>query len=279
MTRGQAAVETAVGLLVFVTVLLGAIAFGELGFLSMKVHEAATGALWDTTARPMHRHADDYAPRARAIELAGPRAVDAMGPREVVQVFVKSKDLEVQCRADGLLRTHGARHEVFPGGEGGMQCRAHAELSWVRLPKDLFERPLTLPLCGLGRPRDGACTRASYALLLDTWALTGDDESRTCKLRGCNGSAYRDRVEQLYERYEGQAGPKSAQKLAREVVGAVPGDDSRAFRFSFVDSAGDPSYRARDADPQSWMTNVRSGSRNVRYYDRGPRFLGRSGPF
>ncbi len=52
--RGQAIVETALGILVFISVLMFGIHFAEVTFTQMKVTEAAQAAIWDSTAGQMH---------------------------------------------------------------------------------------------------------------------------------------------------------------------------------------------------------------------------------
>ncbi len=53
-SRGQAIVETALGILVFVTVLMFGIHFTEVTFTQMKVTEAASAAVWGSTSGQMH---------------------------------------------------------------------------------------------------------------------------------------------------------------------------------------------------------------------------------
>ena len=72
--RGQSTVEMALGLMVFVTVLVFGMHFAEVGFLSIKVQEASAGALWDTTARRMHTLPKDFAPLQTAMDQAGAQA-------------------------------------------------------------------------------------------------------------------------------------------------------------------------------------------------------------
>ena len=50
---GQATVELALGLLVFVTVLLFGIHFAEVGWLSLKVQEAGAWAMWEAAGANM----------------------------------------------------------------------------------------------------------------------------------------------------------------------------------------------------------------------------------
>ncbi|MFY0582594.1 hypothetical protein ACN28S_57375 [Cystobacter fuscus] len=52
--RGQALVETALGTMVFVTILVFGIYFAEVGALTLKVQEAANFALWEATGHVQH---------------------------------------------------------------------------------------------------------------------------------------------------------------------------------------------------------------------------------
>lgn len=60
--RGQAAVETAVCIIVFITVLIMGIHFAEYGFMAIRVQEAAISPLWDATAFRVHRMVNEAAP-------------------------------------------------------------------------------------------------------------------------------------------------------------------------------------------------------------------------
>ncbi|ATB32157.1 pilus assembly protein [Melittangium boletus] len=53
--RGQSLVELTLGIIIFITVLMFGIHFAEVGYLSIKVHEAAVSPLWDSTALRVHR--------------------------------------------------------------------------------------------------------------------------------------------------------------------------------------------------------------------------------
>src|SRR5262249_27624927 len=52
--RGQAVVETSLFMLVFITILVFAIHFAEIGWMTVKTQEPANSALWDATSRQMH---------------------------------------------------------------------------------------------------------------------------------------------------------------------------------------------------------------------------------
>ena len=60
MRRGQATTELALGLLVFVTVLLFGLFLAELPYLSLKVTEATGSAVWDATAMKAHHFVVPY---------------------------------------------------------------------------------------------------------------------------------------------------------------------------------------------------------------------------
>ncbi|MFY0564844.1 TadE family protein [Archangium lansingense] len=115
--RGQSTVELALCMLVFITVVMFGIHFAEVGYLSLKVHEAAVSPLWDSTAFRVHRMREQeesigdfgalssIAPRVMA--NAGERYRDFDGrsstakPRpHMTQVFTRVEDMRVRCAQD-----------------------------------------------------------------------------------------------------------------------------------------------------------------------------------
>ncbi|HZI03175.1 MAG TPA: TadE family protein [Archangium sp.] len=115
--RGQSTAELALCLLVFVTVVMFGIHFAEVGYLSLKVHEAAVSPLWDSTAFRVHRMRENretigdfsafpaIAPRVMANARERYRDFDGRsstrGPRtQVTQVFTRVKDMQVRCAQD-----------------------------------------------------------------------------------------------------------------------------------------------------------------------------------
>ncbi|WP_395844419.1 TadE family protein [Archangium violaceum] len=112
--RGQSSVELALSLIVFVTVVMFGIHFAEVGYLSLKVHEAAVSPLWDSTALRVHRMREQrgaigdfstfpaIAPAVMA--NANARYVDFDGRSstpgtrtQVTQVFTRLNELRVRC--------------------------------------------------------------------------------------------------------------------------------------------------------------------------------------
>lgn len=119
--RGQATVEMALGVLVFITVLITGIHFAEVGYLSIRVQEAATSPLWDATALRVHTM-DDGAQPARVGDFGAFPAIpdrierdavrryeDFDGRRssrnagEVRHLFTRLHDPQIFCRRDDRI--------------------------------------------------------------------------------------------------------------------------------------------------------------------------------
>lgn len=299
--RGQALVETALGILVFVTILVFGIHFAELGFLTPKVSEAMASALWDTTAKPMHTHPNNYSPRASAISSADSQAqskysnfdgrtgVSGTAPS---LVFTRAGNLRVQCSNDDLgVDLEGANPKVYNGGNGGLACHASARMTVVNFPKRFLDqggrrefrvRNYNVPgggitVCGIGRANGGNCS-GDMAILLDDWGLSdaAEDESSPYYLNSGGNTPYHDLVANTYAAVLGGTnGSAGGSALATAIVGADPSMGELKFWFSFVDGP-DPEYpSARDSgDTADWRTNVYPSSRNGAYTPKGGCFLG-----
>jgi hypothetical protein len=299
--RGQAMVETVLGLLVFISILVWGIHLAEIGYLMPKVHEAAAGALWDTTAKLMHRHPNDYSPRSSAISSAGGEATSRYSGfdgrtsqgsgTDPKLVFTEARNLQVQCQQDdvGGIRTDDrARLTPYGGGEGGMSCTATAEIRVLdRFPKDFVNEANSgffkeknypsisgIPVCAIGLPSGGACGSGKIAMLLDDWGLSGGpNESADCPLQGCTNTGFKELVHAMYKKMGGE-GPAAGKAFAMAVVQRGPGDDLESrFRLSYM-KGPDSGMTGGDSDPTNWMTNVRTGSRHSKYADRQNKWLG-----
>ncbi|WP_224247849.1 pilus assembly protein [Hyalangium gracile] len=116
-SRGQALVELSLGLLTFTVVAVYGIHFAEVGYLSLKVPEAAVSPLWDSTALRVHRMEprkeqigdfrsfENIAPevqahaRARYGDFDG-RSSTLNGRPELTQVFTRMNGLKLDCTRD-----------------------------------------------------------------------------------------------------------------------------------------------------------------------------------
>jgi len=268
--RGQATVELALFAMIFVTVITFGIHFAEIGYLSIKVQEAASSALWDATSRKMH---DTFAPNwnhyrdaitwtqgestRRYADFNGLSSHDGPprgGDRTMVQVFTNAEPIEVRCENfnDVSLPAFGPVRAAIPNRETGMGCSAKAVLGGYRFPRWFLQNNASgffeaeqpkrkIGVCAAGRqnPSTGRCERR-YVIQLDDWGYSGPQERRECQLtagggRGCANSGYYDMVEKLYRRHAGSQFSTRSTNLARQIVGRNPlqSADENHFYLSF----------------------------------------------
>jgi hypothetical protein len=204
------------------------------------------------------------------------------GRRKVVQVFTSAEGLEVTCREASSISfapsrsTGGVYKDV-----GGMSCTARAELSPVKkftrsfLDKGkgaFFDVPHyavgAIPVCGLGRVRDGECA-GGFGILLDDWGLASAEESKECKVlddTGCENQAYYRSARKVYAAHLPAIG--ASQRLARAIVGSAPIDPGK-FWMSFrgKDSGFQERENGGDQDTNDWKTTPGAGSRSPEYVD------------
>ena len=306
--HGQATVEMALGLLVFVTVFIFGIHFAEVGYLSLKVQEAASSALWDTTSAKMHELPGNFTHLDSAIAQAGAHATaryedfdgrtSRHGRPKMVQVFTSAEGLEVTCEAEKHIsfKPSGSTASVFED-TGGMRCTSKAELAPIRIPRRfvdtgegaLFDVPhymrAAIPVCGIGRaqPGNGRC-RGGYGILLDDWGLAGPDESGECILLqegSCANKPYYQSTKLVYGQHVAVNG--ASQDMAEQVVGASPIDPGK-FWMSFrgMPSGFEEEEHGGDDDPNDWVTTPGAKSPTSgyesSYQGRGNCFLGAACP-
>ncbi|WP_309890153.1 pilus assembly protein [Archangium sp.] len=204
--RGQAMTELALGLLVFVTVLIFGIHFAEMGYLSVKVTEATHSALLDATGGRLHNWPMNSNPAKGTAARAGQQAAEryrdfdsrtaSNNGASLSQVFTTIEGLEVECSTG-----NGPSYMPSPlllaaySDVGGMSCRAQANirpLGAYSVPEQFMEGqggffkarhyvPKNIPVCGMGRARGGTCP-GRLTMMLDDWGLSGDRESGICPI-------------------------------------------------------------------------------------------------
>lgn len=257
--RGQAVVEAALGIFVFVTILIFGIHFAELGHLVLKVQEAANSAIWDSTSQQMHDvTAHSWNEYQSAVGFANAQAnaryndFDALASAGTTStlVFTSAENMSVNCaplRGGDRLQPsapHPLAAGTYPSGLQGISCQARAEIRGIRIPRNFLDnglantrhwRPITIPACAVGRPRGGGCP-GRLGMLLDDWGYEGQLEARECALAWeggttCENQGYYDQVKNVYDAtpapYAG-----SASRLASLVAGSSPIDED-FFYLSF----------------------------------------------
>jgi len=201
--RGQATVETALGLIVFITVLIFGIHFAELTVMQMKVTEAAASAVWDSTQGQMHSLPFSYSEvngsvgtaqasaQARYSDFDGRRAVTrGAGPSEV---FTRGSGMQVTCGVGAGLPAYTLGVAPIPlfgtvvyRDNGGMSCSAEARTQafgfgpFLEGAGGFFQASQKtgtamnsgMKVCAVGRPSglNGAC-RGRFSMLIDDWGL------------------------------------------------------------------------------------------------------------
>lgn len=147
--RGQAIVESTLGILVFVTIALFGIHFTEITFTQMKVTEAAQAAIWESTAGQMHilpknvlypggNFTDVDARIAAAVVDGNARYADfdgALGgggfPKQILST-ARPGSMAIKCRSGAGLPQPGAGgvlsvyEWLVYRDNGGMQCTSEA---------------------------------------------------------------------------------------------------------------------------------------------------------
>ncbi|CAM4272751.1 TadE/TadG family type IV pilus assembly protein [Corallococcus exiguus] len=205
--RGQSIVEAALGVTLFITILVFGIHFAEVGFLSLKVQEAAVSALWNGTHGEMHDIPVDYGSAHDSMQRAGEdaqaRYADFNGLSSVnhgdtiTQVFTRGSDLRVNCSRNGGLDWNGpVLTRLVYRDEGGTACTSQANLSSWNIPTRFLDQSsetglyneqhqdaanANIQVCGIGRAVGGTC-RGRFSMLVDDWGLSNEVESSTCLL-------------------------------------------------------------------------------------------------
>ncbi|MFB1484053.1 hypothetical protein [Corallococcus sp. RDP092CA] len=267
--RGQALVETALGSLVFVTVLMFGIYFAEVSALTLKVQEAANFALWEATGHVMHNPQSHTFQRRNAEALASAeaaaryedfdgRAGHTSGAMTFQLALARATRIQVDCEPTrpagsdiGILGTRPldadpgstALSQAMDVQSDGISCTASTRMRAERL--GTFMEPEFFKVshrrasdqfvvCAAGRASNGRCTRRFF-MLLDDWGLSSVAEGRECPLSMntgavCANADYYEWVQRVY-RENGAAGHAGTALMAG--VQALGGVNEDQFFMSF----------------------------------------------
>ena len=271
--RGQALVETVLGLLVFLTVFMFGIYFAEVGALALKVSEAANFAVWDATGRGAQganatRDWERYGPAVAAARNAAQgryqdfdslTANGAGAPLQ--QVYARATPIQVQCEQTSI---EGIGPEDSGDGTGpaplavampgmnasfGISCAASSVMRAVRIPGNFHDgkwgfrtahnSDIPMQMCSSTQGAAGGGCVGRLAVLLDDWGLATREEGRSCPLAidasgECANTRYYRWVRDTFEAQGGMSGAGSA--LAAIVGGTPPGGNEGQFFMSFQGS-------------------------------------------
>jgi len=174
--------EFAVCAIAFVAVLTFGIHFGELGYLTAKVHEAGQHATWDATAYRAFNYGTgiyDSTPVATIVEghTNGLYAnyvglTSEVGWGQPVLVDTKSAaPLNVNCGRDPTMGYSGMLPSV--GEANGIWCSAQGQISPLGFAAGSLQLgggapilPATYNICGVGKASSGSCAPNHSSILL-----------------------------------------------------------------------------------------------------------------
>lgn len=263
--------ELSLGLLLLIPVLMAGIYFGELFFLSLKVHEAAASTAWDATAFRVERPgADRVDPMAwyDANRIARPRA-EALGQGRYAgwdgrsstagsaaprQVYTRADPMMVRCTVQRGPGFDVAAVAVTPAyAEPGMLiCNADGVVNVVDVPAQYQETSgggffttsilngAPMRLCAFGRPAGGACEGGLPLLLGDHGLTSGNGENAECGRLATDpgvlgGTCGNNTLYRLAHENWNRSRPWSSvpDDFARQVTGRAPKGKVSGFYLSF----------------------------------------------
>ncbi|MCE9669221.1 hypothetical protein LY474_15525 [Myxococcus stipitatus] len=297
-TRGQSLVETALGLMVFVTILLFGIYFAEVGALTLKVQEAANFTLWNATGRVMHDPEAGEWQRPAAITAAAAEANERYadfdgrkrmdGEGVTIQLAIaRSQPIGVDCETSlpaGVPDLTPAQAGTMLSGamdvrSSGMRCSASARMRAERIGRFMEPRffresqreaAAAFTVCAAGRANGGRCP-GQFAMLLDDWGLSTVAEGRSCPLSANSGAVCGNRDYYLWaERvYRSNGGGGNAGTALAALVGAESVNEDQFFMsFRGHEDQYEENIGATHAGGQSIWETTPFRARNLsRTYD------------
>jgi hypothetical protein len=188
--------------LFFIVALFFGMFLTEASFLSLKVQEAASSAVWDATGRRVSdfSKANPYTGYSGVPGLAtmntgswykhfDPTNQNAQNPS---QFFTAANDLTVTCKTSknvswNLPKTGQGQIEAdlanWYNGDTSVQCNSTATTTpftfrFFTTLKNTSTFSLPLQLCGLGHPAGGGCS-SNYEVPVGDWSLDGDNRDYT----------------------------------------------------------------------------------------------------
>jgi hypothetical protein len=292
-------VELSLGLLVFITILMFGIHFAEIGYLSLKVTEANSSALWHATAAKMHELPNKFTDVDNLISGNKPGQVatglysdfdgrtSTTGGSDSVQLFTKAQGLQVNCEAGGPSFKPVTTTEAVFKDTGGMLCGSEATFQVLPIfprsfvdvgPGGFFKKKhydaTDLTICGVNRAKGGC--QGKFGILLDDWGLETGDELKECKVQdgsGCDNGPFYKSTNEVYDRHVAVNG--ASLNLARQSVMQDPGFNPATFYHSFRVFTDQVPGGEGDTD---WVTTPGAGSPtteyNTSYSQRGKCWLG-----
>ena len=292
--RGQAVVELALSMLVFITVLVFGIHFAEVSYLSVRVQEAAAFAIYDATGQRTHEKGNQrFNLSSTAPGLSTSEARKKWGDFEansggdwanakVSHVFTEIDQIYngITCRKETSINYSTSIPVVgvvtpnpFSGGdnEGGMRCTASAQVSIAPgFPKKFFDGKWNLKsdhyagnatsykICATPRSVNGQC--GEFGLLIGDFSLQGVAESKSHDLYSGGNDDYKNLVNDAM----GLTACVAAQALSLGVA-FTASYDACSFHFSYmgVEKNYKQNINSVHTGPTQWITGGTNTKRQI----------------
>lgn len=255
--RGQGATELALGVLVFITILMFGIHFAEMGRISLKVQEAGAYAVWEATGRKV-QNLETGSTGSFSNTLGGAGSVQqkaanaysdfngltgTSGSSTIKQALTKAYGLDADCQRRGGgfgFAPSGTASAVYQD-VGGLECRAWAKVEAFRIPSHFLddsdglfqtqhERAGVITFCSIGQSSgsggESACN-GWLPVLTNDWGLMGDNEADSCVTEGGGACDYSNLVQRMFAS-PGSAGLAFAQRFA-----GTPGTNESVYNFAY----------------------------------------------
>jgi hypothetical protein len=256
-------VEAALGTLVMVTVIVFGIHFAEMGYLSVKVTEAANFATFDATGRAIHSYSNqldtsvggavtgaESAANGRYSDWSG----DSAGGAAPRHLFTTASGLTVTCQVISGAGNVFPALVVSPALAGiyedndqvGMECSAQGQVNITGIGTfqesgdgyfkvaHVGAAPTLIRVCSTGRAwgGNGAC-QGRVPIMLGDWSMSRTGEYDECDLYDCN-TPYKKTVETAFNATKGPSG--KGIELATEITGVATPEGDYRFAFKGVES-------------------------------------------
>jgi hypothetical protein len=200
--RGQTMAELAVCSVVFVALLTFGIHFGELQWVSQKVHEAQEHATWDSTAyRVFDFNTNTYnsAPVAAYVATHTQSLYqnyvglswETFLPQPQLVDTAASAPMTMTCQRDPSMTFAAVLPSI--GEPNGIWCSAQGQTSPIGFAAGSLQEgggaallPTTTSLCGVGKATAGSCANNHSSILLGDFGLAappGGAENQECVLQ------------------------------------------------------------------------------------------------
>ena len=281
--------EVALGLLLLVPVLLGAIYLAEASIFRLEATEAVTEPLWDATGYQQSSYSGAFDRTPGAAGTASGNANARMRSRTMV--FTRADPARVRCTIGGtpLGLSITATSNVY-ADNGGMSCTSQLVVDPRGMTRFLLDQVgrgamFKEPLANMQRQFDFCQNEECrpFQMAIGDWGLTNrtqEDQECALTMSGCANQGFFDFSQRIYERYRTGGGTRGRQyqRFVEGMVVVPPNGLTNMLDFQMSFRGEESNFTQRvpvsEGEPE-WKTSPGGvGTWAASYAGRSPRFLG-----